>query len=289
MFWVLLSGVQAGSKSGFPAFLDSQSDFWLFCTMGQPLYYTTLGQGPPLVILHGVFGSGENWATVSKIFADHFTVWLPDQRNHGRSPHDPVHTYAAMADDLKKFAVDHVSGPFFLIGHSMGGKVAMHAARLYPELLRKIVVVDIAPRSYEPHHQSVISGLQAVPLDTVGSRTEAASYMAPFIQEEDVRQFLLKNLYRNQEGRFSWRINLPVLARAVSEIGGELPPGPPIDVPALFVKGGKSRYINDADMSAIPLRFPRSEFAVVEDAGHWVQAEKPAEFARLVLSFLLHD
>lgn len=289
MFWVLLSRVQAGRSAVMQAFLGSQSDFWLFCTMGQPLYFTTLGQGPPLVILHGVFGSGENWATVSKIFADHFTVWLPDQRNHGRSPHNPVHTYTAMADDLKKFAADHVPEPFFLIGHSMGGKVAMHVARLYPEILRKIVVVDIAPRRYEPHHQAIIAGLQAVPLETVGSRTEAAAHMAPFIPEEDVRQFLLKNLYRNEEGRFSWRINLPVLARAVLEIGEELPPGPPIDVPVLFVKGGKSRYINDTDMAAIPARFPRSQVTVVEDAGHWVQAEKPAEFASQVLNFLLHD
>jgi len=239
-----------------------------------------------LLILHGVFGSGENWLTVSKQFAPHFQVFLIDQRNHGRSPHSPDFSYSLLVEDLRAFAEQQGLTRFDLIGHSMGGKVAMKFAAQYPEMLHHLVVVDIAPRYYNPHHDEVIAGLKSVDLEHAKSRAEAEAAMAQHIAEVDTRQFLLKNLYRTEDGRFAWRINLPVLERAVSEIGESLDPKVQISVPTLFMKGENSRYISDQDREQIKAQFPNSSIITIKNAGHWVQAEQPDAFAATVLPFL---
>jgi len=251
------------------------------------LHFRESGSGPALVILHGVFGSGENWFTVAKKFSEHFHVFLPDQRNHGRSPHSEEFSYPLLVEDLKNFADDRGLNKFFLIGHSMGGKAAMKFAQQFPDRLAGLVVVDIAPRYYEPHHQEVMAGLKAVNLEKAQSRNEAEEEMAAFIQEADVRQFLLKNLYRKEDGSFGWRINLKVLEKAVEHIGDAVEFQAEKKVPALFIKGNKSRYIRKEDEEQINKLFPGAKIAGIDGAGHWVQAEKPEEFTRTVLDFLL--
>ncbi len=251
------------------------------------LHYRKAGEGPALLILHGVFGSGDNWLTVSKYFMPHFEVFLIDQRNHGRSPHSDLFSYDLLVEDLHDFAIQHHLKEFYLIGHSMGGKVAMNFALKYPSMLKKMVVVDIAPRYYTPHHQQIISAFRSVHLDLIKSRNEAEEAMSAHIQEADVRQFLLKNLYRNEEGSFAWRIHLPVMEKAVENIGQSLPENSKISTPTLFVKGADSRYISDKDEAEIREIFPNSALVTIAGAGHWVQAEKPEDFAAAVLKFLL--
>jgi esterase len=261
--------------------------FVLLCRMASSLFFRQSGQGPALFVLHGVFGSGDNWLTVTKQLAEHFTVYLIDQRNHGRSFHSQDFSYPILCQDVVDFAQDQGVDSFHLIGHSMGGKVAMNLAVLHPGLLRKMVVVDIAPRYYTPHHQQIIAGFDAVQLATIQSRSEAEQQMAAFIDEPDVRQFLLKNLYRTETGSYDWRINLPILRKAVMEIGQGLPEGPPISVPTLFLKGGNSRYISAQDEVEIAQRFTHSMIETIAGAGHWLQAEKPVEFLETVMPFLL--
>lgn len=247
------------------------------------------GEGPPLVILHGIFGSGENWLTVSKQFMPHFEVFLVDQRNHGRSPHTAAFSYDILVDDLKDFAQWQGLEKFYLIGHSMGGKVAMKFAERYPEILEKLVVVDIAPRYYSPHHQQIMEGFKSVDLKRMKTRAEADEAMARIIPEWDVRQFLLKNLYRDDNGNFSWRINLPVLEKAVENIGEAFSPLQPVEIPTLFVKGSNSRYISEKDVLDIKTLFKNSRIETIENAGHWVQAEQPEAFTKAVLPFLLKE
>jgi esterase len=249
------------------------------------LNFREAGEGPPLIILHGVFGSGENWLTVSKLFTPFFKVFLVDQRNHGRSPQTEDFSYQLMVEDLKDFADQQNLDSFFLIGHSMGGKVAMKFASLHPERLERMVVVDIAPRYYNPHHHEIIAGFKAVDLEKMTTRQQADDAMARFIQEVDVRQFLLKNLYRNDQGKFAFRINLPVLEKSIDAIGEPLDPRSRITVPTLFIKGENSRYISQKDENDIGTIFPNSSIRIISNAGHWVQAEQPQLFADAVLSF----
>jgi pimeloyl-ACP methyl ester carboxylesterase len=250
-----------------------------------PLFFRKAGEGPPLLILHGVFGSCDNWLTVSKYFMPHFEVFLIDQRNHGRSPHSEAFSYDLLVEDLHDFARQHQLSKFYLIGHSMGGKVAMKFAGKFPEKLVKLVVVDIAPRYYSPHHQQIMAAFKSVDLEKMTSRTEADQAMAVHVNEPDVRQFLLKNLYRDEDGKFAWRINLPVLEKAVDKIGEALGSEQTIETPTLFVKGAQSRYISEKDEEEIKKIFPDSELITIENAGHWVQAEKPDQFAAAVLNF----
>jgi len=254
--------------------------------MSISLFYRETGEGPPLLILHGVFGSGDNWLTVSKNFSPFFNVFLLDQRNHGRSPQTEEFGYDLMVQDVKDFADQHNLKAFYLIGHSMGGKVAMKFAAIYPERILKLVIVDIAPRFYSPHHQDIVAGLESVNLGQMTSRNEADQAMAAFIPELDVRQFLLKNLYRTDEGRFAWRINLNVLAKAVNSIGEALDPTAIIQIQTLFIKGANSRYISEQDKLDIKHQFPNSKLLEIAGAGHWVQAERPEEFSKEVINFL---
>lgn len=250
------------------------------------LNFKSLGEGKPLVILHGVFGSGENWLTVSKQFAPHYQVFLVDQRNHGRSPQTDDFSYDLMVSDLLDFVNQQGFEKFDLIGHSMGGKVAMKFAAKYSDRLHHLVVVDIAPRFYKPHHQEIIAGLKAVDLQNSNSRNEADAAMAPFIPEMDVRQFLLKNLFRDETGKFAWRINLPVLEKAVETIGEPLDQLAKIQVPTLFLKGEKSRYISELDIEQIAIQFPNCEVITIANSGHWIQAEQPDAFVKAVLPFI---
>ena len=242
-----------------------------------------LGSGQPLVILHGVFGSADNWLTLGKRFAEDFEVHLIDQRNHGASAHSNEFSYPAMAADLAEYLSTHQLQNPILVGHSMGGKVVMEFALRNPDAFQKVVVVDIAPRQYPVHHTTILEGLSSIDLPNLKSRGEADKQLAEFIPELGVRQFLLKNLTRNDEKAFVWKINLPVIKREIQTIGVEIS-GQPVDRPALFIRGDKSKYVQEEDYSHIERLFPQSEIASLP-AGHWVHAEKPDEVYQLIHSF----
>lgn len=251
----------------------------------EKLFYRELGQGQPIVILHGIFGSSDNWLTQARILSEHYRIFSLDLRNHGQSPHDAQFDYPVMVSDLETFIDSHQLQNPIVIGHSMGGKVAMNFALAHPEKLEKLIVVDIAPKPYNLEHYVIIEGLKAVPIQTLTSRQEADAALAPFVPEPDVRQFLLKNLQRKPEGGFTWKINLPVIDKNLSNIGLDLHYPGTFDKPTLFIRGAKSKYVKDEDVNRIHQVFPNMTMETL-DTGHWVQAEKPKEFVELVTKWL---
>jgi esterase len=253
------------------------------------LFYRKTGEtGTPIIILHGIFGSSDNWLTISKMLAENHQVFMLDQRNHGQSPRSNELNYEVMAEDLKEFIVDNKLENAILIGHSMGGKTVMQFAMNYPDLFSKMIVVDIAPKFYPVHHSMILQGLASIDLKSLKSRTEANELMKRFEESEGVRQFLLKNLWRNPEknNEFDWRINIPVIAKNIDIIGHELSNERTTEKPVLFIKGSESHYIKPDDERKIWELFPNYELVTIEEAGHWVQADKPKEFVEAVLRFL---
>lgn len=244
------------------------------------------GAGRPVIILHGLFGASDNWLTISKKLGDRFTIYLPDLRNHGSSPHSEVFDYQAMTEDLRELIEENGLGQPAVVGHSMGGKAAMALASAYPKLVRQLVVVDIAPRAYPVHHQTILQAYHSVPLDTLTSRKEAEDIMARLIPDMGTRQFLLKNLGRDAEGRFSWKMNLPVITEKIAEVVAEIRFEQPFTAPALFIRGDRSDYIREADRAEITRSFPNSSLLTVSNAGHWVHAEQPEVVYRALLDFL---
>jgi esterase len=251
------------------------------------LYFRELGDGnPPIIILHGVFGSCDNWLTVSKGLAETNKIYLLDARNHGQSPHSDEFNYDIMAEDLHEFILQHKLSKPVIVGHSMGGKTVMKFAIKYPDAFSKMVVVDISPRYYKPHHQSVIAGLSAINLETLQSRQEADDILKNFEPDLGTRQFLLKNLYRNEQNGFSWRMNFEVIKNKIENIGEALDSGAKVSKPALFVRGANSKYIQTEDIDLIHSIFSDVRIETVENAGHWVQAERPKEFLEVIKKFL---
>ena len=252
------------------------------------LYYRQTGEtGTPIIILHGVFGSSDNWLTISKSIAEHnHRVFLVDQRNHGRSPRSEVFNYNAMASDLQEFITEHQLEQPVVIGHSMGGKTVMQFAMDYPGQFSRLVIVDIAPKYYPVHHAELIRGLKTIDLTAIKSRNEADDILSQFEPILPVRQFLLKNLFRTDDGQFDWRLNLPVIEQELDAIGGELTHVRNVTEPTLFIRGAKSHYIKDEDEAEIKRIFPNSTLETIEDAGHWLQAEKPVEFVEILMRFL---
>jgi esterase len=249
------------------------------------LFFREAGQGEPLIILHGLFGSSDNWFTLSKVFAQHFRVFTVDQRNHGQSPHTPNHDYKLLTEDLEEFIAEHKLEKPIILGHSMGGKTAMNFAIKNPGMTGKLIVVDIIPKSYPLHHDHILTGMKSINLATLTSRAEAESILQPQIPESDVRQFLLKNLSRDEQKNFEWKINLPVLDDNIAKMGEPIQYPGQYAGPTLFIKGGKSNYYKPGDEDTVKNLFPNAEWVTL-DTGHWVQAEKPQEFADVVLNWL---
>jgi len=177
------------------------------------LFYRVQGKGQSIIIIHGIFGSSDNWLSITKKLSVNYQLYLIDLRNHGNSPQSDIFTYESMSDDLLELINDHSIKDPIIIGHSMGGKVAMHFSLHHPGKLKKLVVVDIAPKSYPVHHEKILEGLNAIPLSELKSRQEAESILANYVDEPDVRQFLLKNLSRNEQLQFQWKINLLLLPK----------------------------------------------------------------------------
>ena len=249
------------------------------------LFYRELGQGQPMIIMHGIFGSSDNWLTQARLFSSKYHVFTLDLRNHGQSQHSDEFDYMVMANDLQEFIESKKLENAIVIGHSMGGKVAMNFALAHPEKLQKLIVVDIAPRPYNLEHYVILDGLKAIPITTLKSRTEADEVLSQFVPEADVRQFLLKNLQRKPEGGFTWKLNLPVIGSKLKNIGLDLQVDGRFEKPTLFVRGGRSNYVRDEDMPRIREIFPKAELETL-DTGHWVQAEKPQEFVDVVSRWL---
>lgn len=254
--------------------------------------------GPAVVALHGLFGSGDNLAGLAAELADEYRVLLPDLRNHGRSPWSETTTLAAMAGDIKALLDREQLEQAVLVGHSLGGKVAMELALQAPERVSALIVADIAPVAYPPHHQTIFEGLAAVEQAAVRWRTDADSVLAQHVEDPMVRGFLLKSLAAEigpatSEGGavqpgdrvFHWRFNWHVLQRDYEELGAA-PEGAPFPGPALFIKGEQSNYILPEHETEIRKRFPHFEFRMIAGTGHWLHAEKPVIFNRLVRDFM---
>lgn len=250
------------------------------------LHFKKTGDGYPLIILHGLFGMSDNWYSLGKLFGAHFSTYMVDQRNHGRSPHADAFDYDVLAADLLDFMEEHFIESAHILGHSMGGKTAMTFAVKFPHKVGKLVVADIAPRYYAPHHQEILEALHALPIENLDSRKEAETLFMERIQNQETAQFLLKNLYARDEGGYAWRFNLPVIAANIASVGEELDEIYRFEKPTLFVRGSKSNYIKDSDIHRIESQFPKASVVTIEGAGHWIHAEKPQLFLETVLGFL---
>jgi len=250
------------------------------------LNYREIGTGQPLIILHGLFGSSDNWQTQAKKFAVYFRVILVDLRNHGHSNWNDDSSYEAMATDVIELMQDLNIHKTILLGHSMGGKVAMFLSQNQPSLVSKLIIADMGNKKYPPHHQHILEGIRAVKLDNVSTRGEADFELGKHIESEGVKQFLLKNLYWKEKGKLAWRMNVAVLESSMELILAAIPEKE-VFTPTLFIRGELSNYILDEDIPEIENLFPDSQYITIPNAGHWVHAEKPNEFVDAVLGFCL--
>ena len=252
------------------------------------LNYKSIGSGYPLIILHGLLGSLDNWQTIAKQFGGHFQVFIIDQRDHGRSPHTPEFSYELLVSDVLEFMQQQGLDRAHFIGHSMGGKVAMHIALKHPERVAKLIVVDVAPVEYEDRHSDVFKALFAVDLRTLGSRQQAEGTLRSILgNDETTVQFLMKGLYRDDDNRFQWRFDVQALYDAYDEISFGITAERPFEGDTLFIKGERSEYINASNFSEIIDLFPNNQLVEIPGAGHWVHAENPVQFTNEVLKFLL--
>ena len=251
------------------------------------LHSNILGKGKPFVILHGFLGMGDNWKTLGSQFSEAgFEVHLVDQRNHGRSFHDELFNYEVLVEDLINYCEAHQLEDIVLLGHSMGGKTAMLFATIYPELVSELIIADISPRFYPIHHDTILKGLSSFDFETLKTRGEADKILSNYVADYGTRLFLLKNLYWIEKGKLAWRMNLSILEQAMGKILEALPEQEVLNS-SLFVRGGNSNYILDADMTGIEERFLDVEFVTIDGSGHWVHAEAMDEFLEQTLSFLL--
>ena len=249
------------------------------------LHFKKIGEGNPLLIIHGLFGSADNWGTLAKKFATNNTVYLIDLRNHGRSPHSTEMNYDIMADDLNELISDeNILNPI-LLGHSMGGKAALQYAEKYPNVLKKLIVADIGIKQYPMHHDVIISGLKNVDLNIIQSRSEATKKLGEYVKEFGIQQFLLKNLYWIEKGQLAWRMNLNVIAEKIYEILKEIKINKN-ETETLFLRGELSNYILEDDFEDILKAFPNGKIKTIEGAGHWLHAENPISFYKKVVDFI---
>ena len=268
------------------------------------LFYRKLGEGPAMIILHGLYGMSDNWLTVAKALSEHFEVWLPDWRNHGNSPHDPEHNFESLTSDLLEFMDKHGIEKAILTGHSMGGKAIMHFAEKYPGRISALIVIDISPRAYTTadrssehgiDHASIIEGMMSVDIEGAKSRQEVETQLSWYISSSRIRKFLLKNVGKDKNGQFRWKLNLRVLLDNLPELFGGMDEsryaggGGITGFPVLFVKGEKSGYISTDDYSMIKKVFPGAEITTIPNSGHWLHAEQPDLLVKTIKYFLQLD
>ncbi len=250
------------------------------------LNHKIYGQGDPIIILHGLFGMLDNWQSIAKKLATDYMVILVDQRDHGKSDHTDSFSYSLLADDLNEFMNDHWIHSAHILGHSMGGKTAMQFANDYPEMVEKLIIIDIAPKEYPPGHRLIFKALRSVPIDKVKSRKDVEDILKKYIDNIGIRLFLMKNLKRKKEGGFEWKMNLELLHDAYPNILKSLNIEGTIDCDTLLVYGANSNYIKENDVKDINNIFQNSTFKKL-NAGHWIHAEKPKELEEEIRRFLL--
>ena len=251
------------------------------------LHSRTEGEGKPLLIIHGFLGMSDNWKSFGALYAAKgFQVHILDLRNHGKSFHSEDFSYDIMAQDVLEYCQNHNLNQVSIIGHSMGGKVAMLFATNYPEMVEKLIVADIGPKYYAPHHQDILAGLNAVDFTSKPDRSSVEEILYPFIPDFGTRQFLMKNLYWKEPGQLDFRFNLKVFNDKIEVIGTALPEEAQFEKPTLFIRGGNSRYILDTDLPEIKKHFPNFELATIPNVGHWLHAENPQLFFEETIKFL---
>ncbi|MFD0796609.1 alpha/beta fold hydrolase [Maribacter chungangensis] len=256
--------------------------------MNSVLHSKIVGKGKPLCILHGFLGMSDNWKTLGTAYTEQgFNVHLIDQRNHGRSFHSEEFDYDLLAKDLKTYLNFHKIASTAIIGHSMGGKTAMQFACSYPEMTEKLLIADIAPKFYPPHHHNIITALQSVDLESKTSRNEVDAALKKHLSDVGVRQFLLKNLHRTKDKKLAFRFNLAVLSTKMEEVGDTINSTDHFSGPTLFLRGSKSEYVTEGDATTIHKHFPLATLDTISNAGHWLHAENPKEFLEKSLAFLL--
>lgn len=251
------------------------------------LHYKKIGDnGSSLLILHGLLGSLDNWHSIAKQLSDKHQVYIIDQRNHGSSPHDDAIDYEILAQDIVDFCAQHQINKTNVLGHSMGGKVAMLLALLHPQLIDKLIVADIAPTYYDGGHETILFAMAEAPLKSAQKREEVELFLQPRIQEFSVRQFILKNLTRDVEGKFIWKCNFEALIKNYRKL---------MDFPIIpasflgetyFLKGEKSNYINQDNWDACDSYFPNNKMYEIKNAGHWLHADNPTQFVEKVSEIL---
>jgi len=253
------------------------------------LFYRKFGSGKPLVILHGLFGISDNWVSFGKKIAQlGYEVYIPDQRNHGQSPHSPSFNYLALVDDLFEFIDEHELDDAVLLGHSMGGKVAMRFALENPDFVSKLIVVDISMRAYEArhHHKNIIKAMKSVDFTSLHSRKEVEDVLAESINDSKIRLFVMKNLHRINQNGFEWRLYLDGILDNLDFMFDGIESENVFKKPSLFIRGGASDYILDGDISDIDRAFPNNKLYTIPGATHWVHAEAPDLFYKYVSGFL---
>lgn len=251
------------------------------------LYSRIEGEGKPLLIIHGFLGMSDNWKSLgSQYVSEGFQVHILDLRNHGRSFHSDDFNYEIMAQDVLEYCQNHNLKQISIIGHSMGGKVAMLFATKYPLMVEKLVVADIGSKYYAPHHQDILAGLNAVDFSTKPDRAQVEELLYPYIPDFGTRQFLMKNLYWKEPGQLDFRFNLKVFNENINEIGAKLLEDALFENPTLFIRGGNSDYLLDNDLPEIQNYFPNYKLATIPNVGHWLHAENPKMFFEETLSFL---
>lgn len=251
------------------------------------LFYRKYGNGPYLIILHALYGSSDNWITIAKNISHRFTVILPDLRNHGRSPHSQIHDYPSMCEDVHELADDLNLGKFFLAGHSMGGKTAIHFALKYPERLEGLMIVDISPfknertsRKFSASHLAILNSITGINLSEIATREEAEVLLLEKIESGRIRGLIMKNLYRDEDNRFRWRLNAHSLLMNLENIMEGIDRKEVLKMqvtgfPVMILKGERSEYLQEDDFQDIQKLFPAAEFITVPGAGHWINADRP--------------
>jgi esterase len=251
------------------------------------LHSKIIGEGVPFLILHGYLGMGDNWKSLGNQFEEHFQIHLIDQRNHGRSFHADEFDYENLTKDLLNYIQYHNLENVILLGHSMGGKTAMLFAVKYPRVVDRLIIADISPRYYQPHHTDILKALNSVDFSIQNSRKLVDEKITELIPDIGVRPFLLKNVYWKEKGILAYRFNLQSLTKNNIEVGKALPPFTTFDKETLFLVGGNSGYIKENETSMIKAHFPKASIKTIANVGHWLHAEKPKVFYELVMSFLI--
>ncbi|HNQ11935.1 MAG TPA: alpha/beta fold hydrolase [Bacteroidia bacterium] len=252
------------------------------------LNYKIYGVGKPLLILHGLFGSLDNWNSIASKISDWgFQVFNLDLRNHGHSPHTDLHNYDVMSDDVCAFIEQQKLNGVILLGHSMGAKAAMFVASKIPDLITKLVLVDKSPKHYPVTHSTIIDALLKVDFRKQTTRKEVENVLEPYINDWSTRQFLMKGLYWKDKDELAWRFNLVAIRNQVEEVGEAFNPQTPLMMPTLFIAGSKSDYISNKDHLTISKSFNDFRIVPIKDAGHWVHAENPVDFLRVLEDFIV--